>query len=145
MYWHWENNGLERTPAERHIAKTYSLAEGQSTVGCDEAVKRQFEQEIKDGFAEANMPEGNDLKIEYRFVQFDEGSRLVRYMAGGLGNAGEGEMTVEVIFKNRDNKELSRIHVGGKINSGFFGGSFDHAVEHSAKQVVRYVITNFKG
>lgn len=132
-------------PTERLAAHTFKLAEGKSTVGADLDIKRQFEQEVKNGLKESNMTEGGDLIIEYRFIQFDEGSRFVRYLVGGMGNAGEGEMTVEVLFKNQNNKELGRIHVGGKITAGVFGGSFDHAIEQAAGQVVKYAITNFKG
>ncbi|SRR5260221_6904663 len=131
-------------PTERHIAKTYNLVEGKSTVGCDAEVKKKFEQEVRNGFAQAQMAQGSDIVIEYRFIQFDEGSQFVRYMAGGLGNAGEGAMTLEVVFKDKNNKELSKIHVGGRITAGVFGGSFDHAVEKAANQVVKYAVTNFK-
>ncbi|MEN8237137.1 MAG: hypothetical protein ABFQ95_06315 [Pseudomonadota bacterium] len=131
-------------PTERHMAKSYNLVEGDSTVDCDVSVKKLFEQEINKGLADAHMAKGQDLKIEYRFIQFNEGSRLARYASRGIGDTGEGEMTVEVIFKDKDNKELNKLHVGGKVSSGFLGGSFDNAVELSAQQVVKYVVANFK-
>lgn len=132
-------------PTQTHMAKTYCLVEGKSTVGCDGAIKRQFEDEIKERFAESGMVPGSDLIIEYRFIQFDEGSRFVRYFAGGLGNAGEGAMTIEIVFKNKNNEVLNKIQVGGRITAGVFGGSFDNAVEQAANQVVKYTVTNFKG
>ena len=132
-------------PTQTHLAKTYSLVEGKSTIGCDEAIKKQFEYEVKDKFAESGMMPGNDLIIEYRFIQFDEGSRLVRYFAAGFGNAGEGGMTIEIVFKNKNKEVLNKIQVGGRITAGLFGGSFDNAVEQAANQVVKYTVTNFKG
>lgn len=132
------------SPSERHIASSYYLKDAGSTVGVDSNAKKLFESEIRKGLSNANMGQGHDLEIDYRFVQFDEGSRFIRYMAGGFGNAGEGEMTVQVTFKNKDGKEIAQIHVGGKINAGLFGGSFDGAIEQAARQVVNYVQANFK-
>ncbi len=131
-------------PTERQMARNYHLVDSGSTVGVESSAKRLFETEVNQGLRQANMQAGQDLEISYRFIQFDEGSRFMRYMAGGLGNAGEGEMTIEVTFKNRDKQEIGKINVGGKIASGAFGGSFDNAIEQAALQVVRYVNSNFR-
>jgi hypothetical protein len=131
-------------PTQTCLAKTYSLVEGKSIVQRDETIKQQFEYEVEGRFAESGMMPGNDLIIEYRFIQFDEGNRFVRYLVGGLANAGEGTMTIEIVFKNKNKEVLNKIQVGGKITAGLFGGSFDNAVEEAANQVVKYTVTNFK-
>lgn len=131
-------------PTQTRLAKTYSLVEGKSIVQRDETIKKQFEYEVSEKFAESGMMPGNDLIIEYRFIQFDEGNRFVRYLVGGLTNAGEGAMTIEIVFKNKNKEVLNKIQVGGRITAGLFGGSFDYAVEEAANQVVKYTVTNFK-
>lgn len=131
-------------PSERHIANSYTLVPGRSTVPFNPEFQAQFEADVHAGLAAINMTQGKDLIIDYRFLQFDEGNRVVRYLAGGFGNAGEGDMTIEVTFRDKNKKELNKIHVGGKITAGFFGGSFNHAVEQAAQQVIKYVTINFK-
>ena len=84
---------------------------------------------------------GDSLIVRYRFIQFDEGSRALRYLLGF--GAGKGTMTVEVIFLDKSQKELAKINVGGEISMGVFGGDFDEAISRAAKEVATYAINTF--
>ncbi len=131
------------TPAQVKYIKSFELVQGKSTIGVPREAQDLFQNTIENKLTEIGYPKGSDLIIEYRFIQFDEGDQFARWMWGGLGNCGEGEMTAEVKFKDLNGHELSKIHVGGKIGSGVFGGSFDHAVENAAHEVTRYVEKTF--
>ncbi|AIL13042.1 hypothetical protein IM40_05225 [Candidatus Paracaedimonas acanthamoebae] len=131
------------TCAETKYVKNFELIHGKSTTSVPKEAQELFRNIIDKKLTEIGYSKGNELIIEYRFIQFDEGDQFARWMWGGLGNSGEGEMTAEVRFKDLKGNELSKIHVGGKISSGVFGGSFDHAVENAAHEVVRYVEKSF--
>lgn len=131
------------TPTESRYTKSFELLHGKSTTGVPKEAQDLFQNTIEKKLTEIGYSKGNELIIEYRFIQFDEGDRLARWMWGGLGNCGEGEMTAEVKFKDVKGNELSKIHVGGKIGSGVLGGSFDHAVENAANEVIRYMEKTF--
>ncbi len=42
-----------------------------------------------------------------------------------------------------NDKELAKIQSEGEISSGFFGGSFDYAVQQTANEVAQYA-KNFR-
>jgi hypothetical protein len=122
-----------------HAISSYKLVESRSTTDAPQEAKQLFHKDIVTGLSERGYTRGDDLTIEYRFIQFNAGNRFTRWMWGGLGNAGEGEITAEVLFKDHCGKTLSKIHVGGRIDSGFFGGSFECAIRNAAQEVVTYV------
>ncbi len=131
------------TCGETKYVKNFEIVQGKSTTGVPKEAQQLFHNTINKKLTEIGYSKGNDLIIEYRFIQFDEGDQFARWMWGGLGNSGEGEMTAEVKFKDIKGNELCKIQVGGKIGSGVFGGSFDHAIENAAHEVVRYVEKTF--
>lgn len=60
----------------------------------------------------------------------------------GLGNAGEGSLTIEATYVDAEGTELATIHAEGKISSGFFGGDFTLAIEKAAKEIADYTTQN---
>lgn len=84
------------------------------------------------------------MTIRYRFVQYNAGNQFTRWFWGGIGNAGEGTLTVEAKYFDSQGKEICVIQSEGKIGSGFFGGSFDYAMDKAAKEIVEYTKANFK-
>lgn len=108
-------------------------------------VKDTFEKALKKKlYNDSGYKHGDDLAVVYRFLQCDEGSRLSRWFWGGLGNSGESSLTVEAKFVDKSGKELGKINAEGKIGSGFFGGSFDNAVEQASEHLAEYIVKNFK-
>lgn len=104
-----------------------------------------FEQELRKGlFEEGPFTVGNDLKLVYTFVGQDSGDRLARWFWGGIGNAGEGSLTVLVRYVDSSGAEIAKTQVEGRIGSGFFGGSMDDAVIKAAQDVAKYTVSNFK-
>jgi len=126
------------------------LVRGESTVEVPEKVIVQFEEELrkvlfeKTEDREAPFVEGPGVKLEYRFIQFDKGNQFSRYMWGGLGNSGEGTLTVQVSYFDNTDQELTTIQSEGKIGSGFFGGSINSAVNRCAEEIANYTETNFR-
>ncbi len=129
-------------PLERQqTVKKLNVKRDKNTAIVDAAVEKSFEEHLKwQLFTKAGFQEGNDITLQYRFLQMNEGSRFKRWMTGGLGNCGEGSTTIEVKFidNTQNGKELGKIHTEGRIGSGLFGGSLDSAVEGVAEEIVEY-------
>lgn len=92
---------------------------------------------------EGGFDKGDGLTVEYRFLQFDEGNRALRYTIGY--GAGKGGITIEVKFKDASGQQISRINVGGEIQSGLAGGSIKQALDRAAMEAAEYARINFKG
>jgi len=110
----------------------------------DKLVTSFHEAMTEEFFEEGSFAKGKGLKVEYRFVQFEEGSQFARWFTGGIGNAGEASLTVKIDFLTPEGDKLSSINVGGKIGSGFFGGSVKAALKKAAKEAADYAGANFR-
>ena len=109
------------------------------TVRISQEVSDKFFKYLSDSlYAEGKARRGDDIVVKYRFLQMNEGSRLARWFTAGIGNAGEGTLTVEATYYDQSGKLLGKIHTEGKIGSGFFGGSVDHALEKAACEIANY-------
>ena len=87
---------------------------------------------------------GNGIKLEYRFISFDEGSRFKRYLSGGIGNWGEGTLLIEANFLDGSGKKIGSIETDAVISGGMFGGSFENALDKAAEKLSSYAVANFK-
>lgn len=114
------------------------VTEGQSTVNVPQEVRDSFQAKLsKLLYEEGGFTRGPGLTIRYQFIQYNPGNQFTRWFWGGIGNAGEGTMTVEATFLNGD-QELAKIQSEGKISSGAFGGSFDFAAQKAANEVAEF-------
>ncbi len=121
------------------------LTEGKSTVNVPDKVKTTFYDKLqKLLYEDGAFQKGSDLKLQYRFVQFNPGNQFTRWLWGGIGNAGEGSLTVEVKYFDATGKELATIQSEGKIGSGVFGGSLNFAIDKAAKEIAEYTKQNFR-
>jgi hypothetical protein len=121
------------------------LVEAKSPASVPVEVSRAFLEQLNNYvYKDGAFQKGPGLKVEYRFIQLNEGNQFKRWFSGGIGNFGEGSMTVEAKFYDQAGKELATIHTDGKISSGFFGGGFDNAVEKSAEQIADYTRQSFR-
>ncbi|HXG52541.1 MAG TPA: DUF4410 domain-containing protein [candidate division Zixibacteria bacterium] len=135
---------LQPPPAKVSVASV-TATEGNSTVSVPADVKSTFHQKLEDYlYAENAFEKGKELTIRYRFIQFDPGSQFTRWFWGGIGNAGEGSLTVEARFYDTAGNELATIQSEGRIGSGFFGGDFSFAVDKAAEKIAEYAKVNFR-
>jgi len=104
-----------------------------------EKFKLMLVQALKSVCGIESTEENPDLVVEYKIIQYNPGSRTARWFWGGVGNAGEGSVTVDAMFLTRNGERVGHIQAVGKIQSGFFGGSFSHALKKAAEQIALYV------
>ena len=130
---------------ESRNASSVAIAEGQSTVTVPPEAVTTFRNKLDELlFKKGGVAQGQDVTLTYRFVQFNPGSQFARWLSGGIGNYGEGSLTIEVTYADQAGKPLGKIMSEGKIGSGFFGGSSDSAIERAAEEVASYTVTHFK-
>ncbi|MBI2352424.1 MAG: DUF4410 domain-containing protein [Deltaproteobacteria bacterium] len=134
-----------KPPDSKIRVASVEAVEGNSPVSVSADVKRAFVDKLKEYlYAGETFRPGSDLRISYRFIQYDPGNQFTRWFWGGVGNAGEGSLTVEARYLDAANKELATIQAEGRIGSGFFGGDFSFAVDKAAEKIADFTITNFK-
>ena len=123
-------------------SSTIAINHGDDTVPVEEEYGAYFRTKLgEELYNEGGFAEGDGLTLRYRFLQLDQGSRAARYMLGPI--AGKGSMTIEIVFFDPEGVELSKIHTGGEISGGLFGGSFKSALDKAAKEAAEYAINNF--
>jgi hypothetical protein len=129
--------------APEAVYPTLKIESATDTVEIPAEARAHFEKRLNEYlFTKTNgFTPGDSLTLRYRFIQFDEGSRALRYLIGF--GAGKGKMTAEVAFLDRDQTELGKISVEGEIIMGILGGDFDAAISAAAKKVADYTIKTF--
>lgn len=126
-------------------AASVELHEGKSTVACPPAVVALFRSRLEAQLYKAGgFTRGDDLSLTYQFVQYNPGDQFARWFWGGIGNAGEGSITVQAVYTDKSGKQVSKILSEGKIGSGAFGGSMDFAIQKAAEEIAQYTLTTFK-
>ena len=119
-----------------------NISHGSDTVPVEEEYGSYFRTKLGEELYKAGaFTEGDGLTLQYRFIQLDQGSRAERYLLGPI--AGKGTMTIEILFLDPEGTEVSKIHTGGEVSGGFFGGSFKSALDKAAKEAAEYAINNF--
>lgn len=134
-----------KPPEMKLRAVSVELSESKSTVSVPADVNSEFQEKLRQLlFEEGAFQKGTDLKIRYRFIQFNPGNQFTRWFWGGIGNAGEGSLTIETRYFDVADKKLSVIQTEGKIGSGAFGGALSFAIQKAAEEIANYTKVNFK-
>lgn len=126
------------------IVKSVIVERAQHGVPIPEDAEQGFVQNLERRLYEgAGFQRGTELRIRFRFIQFDPGNQFTRWFWGGLGNTGEGSLTIEATYVDQAGTELATIQAQGSINSGFFGGSFELAIDKAAQEIADYTVASF--
>jgi hypothetical protein len=138
-------NLVVKPPETKVRAASATASEANSSVSVPTEVKSEFQTKLdKYLYDEGAFKKGSELKIKYRFIQYEPGSQFSRWFLGGIGNAGEGSLMIEAKFFDSGDQELATIQTEGRIGSGFFGGSYSQALDKAAEKVAEFAKTNFR-
>ena len=86
---------------------------------------------------------GTEMTVRYHFVGFDRGSRFGRYMLGPLG-VGEAQMVLEAQFVAPDGRILAVVRGQSDVRGGFFGGSYNTAIDKAVREIRDYAVAHFR-
>lgn len=86
--------------------------------------------------------QGEGLKIRYRYVGFNEGSRVGRYLTAGIG--GGSKIVLETDFVDQSGKVLATVRGEGSVSGGFFGGSNKTGIDKAVNEVADYAAREFR-
>ena len=131
-------------PEKRYSSSNITIQRSDSTVQVPDEMVSHFDSALRKELM-TSFTTGKDLTVEYRFVSFQQGDRFKRYLAGGIGNWGEGNLIIEAKYIDSEGAQIAKVQTDAKIDSGFFGGSIKSALEKAAKELSDYTISNFRG
>lgn len=115
-----------------------------STVAVDEKNAEYTQRKMEEAFFGGDTPlfrEGDGMSVVYRYLTFDEGSRLARYALGPI--AGGSKVLLEVDFVGPDGTVMSTVRGEGTVAGGFFGGSNKTGIDKAINKVAEYASENF--
>ena len=127
-------------------AQAVNLVYDNSTVNVSDDAVTYLRDRMENAFHGGDAPafaRGQDVTIRYRFVSFERGSRIARYMLPGI--AGGATMIVEAEFVSPSGEVLSRVRGQGNVGGGLVGGSHNSAIDSAVNQIREYAVANFRG
>lgn len=128
---------------EKFTAATVEFDNGGVPIDNDNRAYTQekLEQELFMGDSPI-FAKGDGLTVKWRYVGFNEGSRLGRYLTGGIG--GGSKVVLEVDFINQSGEILATVRGEGSVGGGLFGGSNKTGIDKAARHVADYAASNLR-
>lgn len=84
------------------------------------------------------------LVLRITVTSFDAGDQVARWLLGGAGETGKGEIMLETVYVDaRSGYKVGQIRTHGSIVAGFFGGSIEAAYASAVDEIVKFTIENF--
>ena len=123
--------------------RSLSIQAGRSVVAVPPDVANLFASKLENKlYGQTQIARGDDLTLTYDFVNYDEGNRFHRWLAGSTG-FGEASISVQAAFVDRSGREIGRVVSVGRLNHGIFGGDADLAIDQATNELVNYTLNNF--
>ena len=124
---------------------TVSVCAAQSDPEIPDEISEQFGKLLRTKlYEEASVQEGTDIIIIYRIIDINPKTKMKRWMIGcEKGDSGEGTLTTEVTYLDRDKNILGKIVAEGKTHNDLFGSTFSNALIGAADEVVQHTLQTF--
>lgn len=137
-------NIVENNTAEHVRVRTFQIQHTNDTVYVPQRTQNRFHEVLANEFyRNAGFSYGDGITVRYRFVSLTQGNRAMRFLAGGIGNAGQASLVIESEFLDENGTVLATIQTEGRIDSGLLGGSYNSAMERAAEEITAYARENF--
>ncbi len=135
---------VTRPAIENSSARTVVIKEELAGNVVPAEASEQFQKALSNRLhARGAFGEGSELMLKWRFAQYDEGSRFLRWLVGG-SVAGKGSLVIMANYYDPAGKELSTTQAECEISMGTFGGAFSDVVDKCADSVAEYTIKTFR-
>jgi hypothetical protein len=125
--------------------QSVNLVYGDSTVNVTDDAAAYLNERMRNAFHGGDAPafaQGNDMTVRYRFVSYETGSRVVRYLLPGI--AGGSTMIVEAEFVSPSGEVIARVRGQGNVGGGIVGGSHNSAIDSAVNQIREFAVANFR-
>ena len=136
---------VEKPYAGQQRFSTATLAYDQSSVPVDADnlgyTQRKLDQALFGG-ASPIFQRGAGLTVRYRYVGFNEGSRVGRYLAPGI--AGGSKIVLETDFVAPDGTVMATVRGEGEVRGGFLGGSNKTGIDRAVRDIADYAARHFR-
>ncbi|TXC73937.1 hypothetical protein FSZ31_04240 [Sphingorhabdus soli] len=116
-----------------------------STVAVDAENITYTQRKMEEAFFGGDTPlfaRGDGMTVRYRYIGFEEGSQVGRYLTAGI--AGGSKIVMEVDFVGPDGQLLAQVRSEGSVSGGFFGGSNKTGIDKAVKKAADYASSQFK-
>ncbi len=126
-------------------ANSVNLQYADSTVQVSQDAQTYLQQRMNNAFLGGDAPafrQGQDMTVRYRFVSFERGSRVARYLLPGI--AGGSTMIVEAEFVSPSGEVLARVRGQGNVGGGIAGGSHNSAIDSAVNQIREFAVNTFR-
>lgn len=136
---------VDQAPTGQYRAQSATLEYQPSTVGVEDNTQAYLQQAMSNALVtgpDAVFRSGDELKIRYRFVGHDEGSRVGRWLTAGL--AGGSKTYIEAEFIDRNGASVGKVRSEGAVGMGVFGGSAKSGIDAAVKKIAQYATATFK-
>lgn len=136
---------VEKPYAGTQRFDTASVVYDESSVPVDADNLEYTKNKMEAAFYEGESPiftKGDGLTVKWRYVGFNEGSRLGRYMLPGI--AGGSKILLEADFVDADGTVLSTVRGEAEVGGGFAGGSNKTGIDKAVKEIATYAAAKFR-
>ncbi|MDY7038503.1 MAG: DUF4410 domain-containing protein [Thermodesulfobacteriota bacterium] len=83
------------------------------------------------------------LLLKGKIIQYNPGSRGMRWLTGPLWGVGKGSVIVNIEFIEKESgKKLAESRFEGEIKGGFFGGGIEETHAKIANEISQFVKSN---
>ena len=131
----FKNNVGPQVPTELLQRLPNAIAEKVTALNLFQAVNRV-------PVATEGAPETRTLVLEGAIIEYEPGSRALRYIIGF--GAGKAFATVQLTAIDKATKEeIYKGNIGGELTMGIFGGSYDEVIQKLVDECTECVQTNY--
>lgn len=117
---------------------------GESNVAVDAENVAYTQKQMEEAFFGGDNPlfdKGDGITVTYRYIAFDEGSQVARYLVGPI--AGGSKVLLEVDFSSPQGEVLATVRGEGSVSGGFFGGSNKSGIKKAIKKIADFAAAEF--
>ncbi|MBR4140898.1 MAG: DUF4410 domain-containing protein [Campylobacter sp.] len=108
---------------------------------CGDSEEEQYLQKQIERFARKKGVLGDELLIDCRILNYDEGNRALRYFIGF--GAGQANTIIHTKVINDNNVTIGEFGVEAVLRGGIFGGNDKKMLVSSASLIYKQVMKNF--
>jgi hypothetical protein len=136
---------VEKAPTTQYRVATANLVYDAATIPVEDGTQQYLQTKMKEAFLtdkNAVFTEGSELTVRYHFVGHNEGSRVGRWLTGGL--AGGSKTYIEANFMDQAGTQVGSVRSEGSVGLGIAGGSAKSGIDGAVKKIAQYAAVTFK-